>query len=169
MPQLEFGNPLLTAQVVWGAIIFVLFYLAVSRIGLPRVGAVLEQRATRIATDLEQARLAKETADRSVAELNEARRLAYSESQRAIADAVAKAKAEADARGAEINARLDKQLADSERQIAEARTRAMGSLREIATETASAVVTHLTGKQPDSGVLDQEVGHVIAVRAAHAA
>ena len=37
MPQLDFANPLTTWQVVWGAIIFVLFYLAVSRWGLPMI------------------------------------------------------------------------------------------------------------------------------------
>ena len=44
MPQLDFANPLTTWQVIWGAIIFILFYLLVSRWGLPQVGSVLEMR-----------------------------------------------------------------------------------------------------------------------------
>ena len=39
MPQLDFANPLTTSQVVWGAIIFVVLYVLLSRIGLPKVGA----------------------------------------------------------------------------------------------------------------------------------
>ena len=79
MPQLAFGNPLLTAQVVWGAIIFALFYIGVSRYGLPQVDAILEHRAGVIGTDLEQARQAKLRADQAVAELNAARSRAYAE------------------------------------------------------------------------------------------
>ena len=55
MPQLDFANPLTTSQVVWGAIIFALLYVLLSRIGLPKVGAVLEERARHIAADLETA------------------------------------------------------------------------------------------------------------------
>ena len=38
MPQLDFANPLTTSQVVWGAIIFVVLYILLSRIALPKVG-----------------------------------------------------------------------------------------------------------------------------------
>ena len=55
MPQLDFANPLTTSQVVWGAVIFIVLYLLLSRVGLPRVGAVLEERARHIASDLETA------------------------------------------------------------------------------------------------------------------
>ena len=55
MPQLDFANPLTTSQVVWGAIIFAVLYVLLSRIGLPKVGAVIEERARHIASDLETA------------------------------------------------------------------------------------------------------------------
>ena len=62
MPQLDFHNPLLASQIVWGAAIFVVFYLLVSRWGLPKVDAVLEQRAAMIeATDTAAAVVARLT------------------------------------------------------------------------------------------------------------
>ena len=63
MPQLDFKTPLTTSQVVWGAIIFVVLYILLSRTGLPMVASVLEERATRIAKDLDEARAAKASAD----------------------------------------------------------------------------------------------------------
>lgn len=44
MPQLDFGNPLMIAQIVWLLIIFGLLYFALSNYALPRVESVLEAR-----------------------------------------------------------------------------------------------------------------------------
>jgi F-type H+-transporting ATPase subunit b len=169
MPQLQFSNPLLLSQVVWGALIFLVFYLAVSRWGLPRVGAILENRERTIGGDLEQARLSKQSADRAVAELTEARRLAYVESQAAIAAATQKAKEAAALRAAEVNARLDKQLADAESQIAAARNAALGALREVAGDTTAAIVSRLTGRGAGSADVAQAVDEALGRRGlAHA-
>ena len=164
MPQLQFSNPLLIAQVVWGALIFVGFYLAVSRWGLPRVGAILENRERTIGQDLEQARLAKQNADHAVAELTAARSRAYAESQAAVAGAAQKAKEEAAARAAEVNARLDRQLAEAESQIAAARAGAMGALREVAADTAEAMVTRLTGRSANTTDVANAVGDALGRR-----
>ena len=45
MPQLDFSSPLTISQVVWGAIIFGVLYLMLSRAALPRVASVLHERA----------------------------------------------------------------------------------------------------------------------------
>jgi len=63
MPQLDFSTPLTVSQVVWGAVIFVVLYVMLARVGLPRVASVLEERAGHIHRDLEGARAAKTKAD----------------------------------------------------------------------------------------------------------
>jgi F-type H+-transporting ATPase subunit b len=164
MPQLDFGNKLLTAQVIWGALIFLGFYVAVSRWGLPKVASILEMRAETIARDLDQARDARAEAGRAVAELTEARKKAYAQSQAAIAQATQKAKADAAAKAAEQGARLDAQLAESEAQIGAARLAAMGALAEVATDTAVAVVSRLIGTQADTDRVQSAVGQILADR-----
>ncbi len=164
MPQLDFGNKLLTAQVIWGAIIFAVFYGLVSRWGLPKVASILEMRSQTIARDLNQARDARADADRAVAELMEARKKAYAQSQAAIADATQTAKAQAAAKAAEQEAKLDAQLAESEAQIGAARSAAMGALREVATDTAVAVVARLIGGEADTMRVQAAVGQVLADR-----
>jgi F-type H+-transporting ATPase subunit b len=144
MPQLEFANPLLLAQVVWGAIIFAGFYYAASRMGLPKVGEILAMRESTIGDDLEQARLAKAKAENAMADLNEARRRAYAEGQAALNTAMQRAK--------------------SESQIAAARNQALGALRGITIETAEAVIGRVTGRAADHGRVSVAVGDLLAKR-----
>jgi F-type H+-transporting ATPase subunit b len=164
MPQLDFSTPLTLSQVVWGAIIFAVLYIMLSKSGLPLVASVLEERATKIAKDLDEARTAKVTADAGMAEAEQATAKARAESQAAINAALEEAKNEAAAQAEVLNARLEKQLQDSEAQIAQARASAMSALRQVATETAATVVTRLTGVAPDAGRLDGAIGTALAAR-----
>jgi F-type H+-transporting ATPase subunit b len=164
MPQLDFKTPLTVSQVVWGAIIFVVLYIMLSRTGLPLVASVLEERATKIAKDLDEARAAKGRADDGMREADEATAKARAESQAAINAALDEAKTAAAAQAEVLNTRLEKQLQESETQIAQARASAMSALRQVATETAATVVTRLTGKEPDAGRLDSAIGSALTAR-----
>ncbi len=164
MPQMQFGNAQLQAQVVWGAAIFAGFYWAVSRHGLPRVADILEMRAAAIARDLNSARDARADADRAARELNEARQKAYAQSQAAINEAAQRAKEHAARSAAEADAKLEAQLAESERQIHAAHTAAMGALREVATDTAEALVSRLLRRPAASGAVQDAVGHALTER-----
>jgi F-type H+-transporting ATPase subunit b len=165
MPQLDFKSPLTISQVVWGAIIFTLLYFLLSRWALPKVASVVEDRRTRVAGDLDTARAAKSEADAAVAELTEATRRARSESQAAIATATQQAKAEAATRSAAMNATLDAQLSEAEGRIATARNAAMGALRQVAGDTATSIVTRLTGHAPEAAVIDRAVGSLLPATA----
>ena len=164
MPQLDFANPLTTCQVVWGAIIFALLYWLLSRIALPKVGEVLEQRARHIASDLETAQASKARADAAAKEVAEATARARAESQAAINAALDAAKQEAAGRIAALNERLEKQLQEAETQINAARAAALRALRQVATETADTVISRLTGSPPDRQRLDGAIGAALAAR-----
>jgi F-type H+-transporting ATPase subunit b len=165
MPQLDFANPLTNAQVIWGAIIFAVMYLLLSRWALPQVGSMLEERATKIASDLEAARAAKATADAAAAELTDATQRARAEAQAAINRAADKAKADAAAQTEALNARLDAQLEAAERRIESARLSAVGAMSTVARETAETVITRLTGMHADPSVVDRAVGAALSARA----
>ena len=111
MPQLDFANPLTTSQVVWGAIIFAVLYIVLSRFALPKVGEVIEERARHIASDLETAQAAKARSDEAAKQVADATAKARAEAQAAINAALDAAKQEAAARIAALNERLEKQLA----------------------------------------------------------
>ncbi len=164
MPQLDFSTPLTLSQVVWGAIIFIVLYIMLSKTGLPMVASVLEERATKIAKDLNEARAAKARADAGMAEADQATAKARAESQAAINAALEEAKNAAAAQAETLNARLEKQLHDAETQIAQARASAMSAIRQVATETAATVVARLTGMSPNSAQVENAVSSALAAR-----
>lgn len=164
MPQLDFANPLTTAQIVWGAVIFLALYMVFSRSALPKVAEVLETREAQIAGDLDAARGAKAAADTAVAEVNAATARARAEAQAAINAAIEKAKQEAAERAGVLNERLDQQLAASEAQIASARASALGAMRQVASDTAEVVIDRLTGRQADRGDVENAVGAALSAR-----
>ncbi len=138
LPQLDFANRLTTYQVVWGVVIFVILYVLASRTALPTVEAVLQERARRIAADLEGAKDAKTRADAGIQAASAATAQARSEAQAAI-NAAARDRAKAAAvvqLAAALNDRLDNQLKRSRGQIAAARGAALAALPGVATETA---------------------------------
>ncbi len=165
MPQLDFSNPLTIAQVVWMAIIFGLLYYLLSRYFLPQVAQVVDDRAHRIATDLDSARAAKAKSDAAITEISEASRRASAEAQGAIASAINKVKSEALEQSRAADERLNAQLAEAEHRIADARSTAMGAVSQVAQDTAIAIVTRLTGQAPDPAVVKDAVGSAMAVRA----
>ena len=164
MPQLDFANPLTISQVVWMFIIFAALYTALRYWALPQVGSVIEMREERIASDLQSARLAKEEADRAVTEIAERGRATSAEAQAQVAAAAEKAKREAADQARADTEQLDRQLTEAERRIAAARGDAMGALRQVATDTATAVVSRLTGHSPDPARVDDAVGAVMSAR-----
>ena len=157
MPQLDFANPLTKWQVIWGALIFILLYLMLSRSALPGVASVLEQRRSRIDGDLEAAREAKSEADRAVEMLRQERRDAAAKAQANLDRVIAEARAQALVRNQEMNARLEAELAAAEAQIGAERERAMSSVRTIATDTAQLLVERVTGQPADRRLVESHV------------
>lgn len=164
MPQLNFSNPLTLSQVWWGAIIFIVFLLLCWLWGLPQVASVLERRSAAIAADLETARQSKMKADQFVEETTEAIARARAEAHAQINAALDAAKQQAAAQAAELHARLEAQIKESETRIEQARQSALRALRQVATETAGAVVTRLTGSPPPPVRLEQAVSMALAAR-----
>jgi len=164
MPQLDFKTPLTLSQVVWGAGIFIVLYIVLSRVGLPKVGAVIEQRAVHIAADLNAARAQKAQADAAVAELTATMQRSRAEAQGQINQAVDQAKAAAAAQATALGERLETQLKAAEARINEARAAAMGALHRVASDTAIVVVARLTGASPDPRRVDMAVAAALTAR-----
>jgi F-type H+-transporting ATPase subunit b len=164
MPQLDFSTPLTTSQVYWGAAIFVVLYLLLARVGLPKVGAVIEQRAVHIAADLDAAKTQKAQADAAVAELTATIQRSRAAAQGEINQAVDQAKAAAAEQATALNARLETQLRAAETQINAARAAALGALHQVAAETASTVIARLTGAAADLPRVDAAVAAALAAR-----
>ena len=143
MPQLDIGS--FAPQLVWLAITFILLYVLMSRVALPRIGDVLEERQSRIARDIEEAdRLRRESED-AIKAYDTALAEARAKAQALAGDAKQKAQAESAARSAELDKQLATQTEDADRRIREMAAKAQGEVAGIATEAAQAIASRLIG------------------------
>lgn len=157
-----FASETFVSQLIWLAITFGLLYYLMSRVALPRIAGILHDRSSRLAGDLAEAQRMKSEADAAgvayEASLAEARNRAKGIAQGAR-DALGQ---EADAKRRALEADLSERLAASEATIRARTASAMGNVREIAGDTASAIVERLTGQAPDAAALGHALDRALA-------
>jgi F-type H+-transporting ATPase subunit b len=151
------------SQLIWLAITFGLLYLMVRRIFLPRVDAILEDRSGRIKGDFAATEKLKRDMEVTLATYQDALRNA-----RTKADGVAKGMreklaAETDTERARIEAHIAAMLAEAENRIEAAKSKALASVGEIASDVASAVVARLIGKEVTTDEVKRAVAQPAAV------
>jgi F-type H+-transporting ATPase subunit b len=144
LPQFDFSW--WSGEIVWTLIIFGVLLILFTKVFVPRVGETIANREDRISGDIGDARRLKEEADQQVAEAAAEMGLARAAAQKLALDAKAKATADSAAAEALEEARLAETFAKAETRIAEARDQAMDHVREIASDTAKAIVARLTGR-----------------------
>ena len=136
------------SQLLWLAVTFVLLYVLMSRIALPRIGSILADRSKRIADDLAGAQRFKEQSDAAHAAYEKSLADARARAQAIAAETHAKQAAAAEATNKRLEAQLHERLAAAEQSIAATRTAAMANVGAIAADTASAIVERLIGTAP---------------------
>jgi F-type H+-transporting ATPase subunit b len=149
-PFPPFNSETFASQLLWFAITFVLLYLLMSRVALPRVGAILSARSERIASDLANAQKAKDDTDAAIAGYESKLADARANAQTLAAQTRDKLMAEADERRKTLEAKLADHLHEAEKTIAQSKNNAMANVKSIATEAASDIVERLIGAKPDA-------------------
>lgn len=155
LPQLDFDT--WPTQIFWLAVALIVLYQLMTRIALPRISSVLEERADAIADDLDRA--------------DEFRRKAH-EAEEAYGRALAEARARAQSIAAETRAEIQKEVevatakadaeiaaraAESEKRIGEIRSSAMESVEEVATDTALALIEKIFPSASDKAAVKSAV------------
>ncbi len=160
-PFPPFNSETFASQLLWFAIAFLLLYFLMSRIALPRVGAIVAARADRIATDLAAAQKLKDETDAAIAGYDKTLAEARANAQSLAGQTRDKLMAEADQRRKSVEADLNSRLQAAEATIAQTKTTAMSNVRAIATDAAGAIVERLIGNQPDSKVVSDAVDQTL--------
>lgn len=160
-PFPPFNSETFASQLLWFAIAFVLLYFLMSRIALPRVGAIVAARADRIATDLAAAQKLKDETDAAIAGYDKTLADARANAQSLAGQTRDKLMAEADQRRKAVEADLNARLQAAEATIAQTKTSAMSNVRAIATDAAGAIVERLLGSQPDSKSVSDAVDQTL--------
>ena len=148
-PFPPFNKDTFASQLVWLALTFVLLYLLMSRVALPRVGGIIAARSTQVAADLAEAQKLKDETDGAIAAYEKTLADARANAQALAAQTRDKLMAAADQRRKQLEGKLNEKLAEAEKTIVATKTAAMSNVRAIATEAAAAIVQRLIGTAPD--------------------
>jgi F-type H+-transporting ATPase subunit b len=152
-----FQKDTFASQLVSLLVAFVALYLIVSRIALPRVGSVLDERQNVIEGDLAQAQKLKDESDGALKAYENELAAARSRAQAIGAETREKLNAAFEAERKTLEERLSHKLAEAEKTIASTRQSAMSNVRGIAADAAAAIVQRLTGVLPDTKSVDSAV------------
>ena len=155
MPQ--FDPSTFAPQLFWLVVSFIAIYWLVSKVAVPRVGEVLEQRARVIQEDLDRAIQLKAETDAAAAAYEKGMADARAQAQDHMKAMMADVKAVAEKRTADISAQIGKQVAEAEARIGAAKQSALDSMKAMAADTARDVVAKLASISPDAGALDAAV------------
>jgi F-type H+-transporting ATPase subunit b len=143
MPQLDFST--WPNQIFWLLVTLVVIYLVLSRVALPRIGAVLADRKSTITNDLAAAEELKQKAVDAEKAYNDALVSARTEAAKIVAAAKAEIQKDLDAATAKADAEIAAKAAESEKTIAAIRDGAAAAVAEVARDTAGELVAALGG------------------------
>ena len=144
MPQIDFTS--FPNQIFWLVITLVLIYLVLSRVALPRIGAVLAERQGTITNDIAAAEDLKQQAVEAEEAYDKALADARVEAGRIVAQARADIQGDLDAATAKADAEIAAKAAVAAAAITEIRESAMASVKDVAKATAKEIVVVMGGK-----------------------
>ena len=154
LPQLDFST--FPNQIFWLVTALTAIYFILSRVALPRMGAVMAERSGTITNDLAAAEDLKARAGEAEEAYERSLREARSEAGRIVAEARAEMQADLDEAIAEADSRIAERTAESERAIAGIRESAAASVREVARDAAREIVQAM-GFEPEGSRVDAAV------------
>jgi F-type H+-transporting ATPase subunit b len=152
-PPLDPNN--VAPQLIWLVFTFVVLYVLLSRLVLPRIGEVLDERKDRVKRDLASAERLKGETEKALASY-----------EKALADARANASSIARKTREELNAEVEKErksvedhlagkLAEAETSIADKKSEALASVKDIAGDTVTAIVGALSSVNATKDEIDR--------------
>ena len=155
LPQLDFTS--FPSQIFWLAVtLFVLFQL-MSKVALPRISSVLEERADAIADDLDRAEDFRRQAAEAEASYAQALADARAKAQGIAGEARAGIQKDLDAAVARADAEISARAAESEKRIREVRDSALAAVAEVANDTAGAIIEAVMPDVMDAGAVEAAV------------
>lgn len=144
MPQLDIST--WDNQIFWLLVSLVAIYMILTRVAIPRLGAVLAERRGTISNDLAAAEDLKRQALDAEAAYEKALAEARVEASKIVAKARGEIKADLDKAIAKADAEIDAKTAVSEQRIGEIKAGSAQSVKEVATDTTGEIVVAFGGK-----------------------
>lgn len=131
------------SQIFWLVVTFAFLYVMMSKVTLPKIGRVIEERRDRVADDLGKAGDLRKQSEAAIEDYEQALSEARSKAHVLAQQTRDKLAAEAEERKADLEAELEKKLEVAGARIAETKTAALSSIRDVANDAAAAVIERI--------------------------
>lgn len=152
-----FHAPDFSPQLVWLGLSFIVLYVIMAKIALPRLARVIEARRDKIADDLDTAAALKAEADAALKAYEAALEQARAKAQAIAAETREKLQAETERLKKDVDAKLAAQIEAAEAQINATKNAALGNLKSVATEVTGVIISHLMGESANPAAIDEAV------------
>lgn len=143
MPQLQPGD--FAPQLFWLAVIFTLFYLALTYVAIPRIERVMGARKAKIEGDLKSAREAQQRAGDEAARYEAEIAAAKAKGQASIRAHREKLEAELGGKREEFERQLMAKAAETEKAVQNFLERASGEMEAMTVGAAADIVKEFAG------------------------
>jgi F-type H+-transporting ATPase subunit b len=155
MPQ--FNPEWFASQLFWLVVTFVGLYLLMSRIALPRMAQIMEERQDKIEDDLAKAEKLKSEAEEVYQAYEQQLAEARQQAQKTLKETGEKLDQESRERHEAFTQELNQQIADAETRIDSAKQEALNNLQSVAGEVAQDASAKLLGDKVAKSKADQAV------------
>jgi F-type H+-transporting ATPase subunit b len=159
MPQLNIND--FAPQLVWLAISFIALYLIMSRLALPRIGQIIEERSCRIEGDLAAAARLREDTEQAITAYEQALAEAKGRAQGIARQSRDYITRDIERQRAEVDQQITARTTEAESRIKTLKDSALEHVGEIASDTAEALVARLLGKSPNRSELQVAVNEAL--------
>ncbi len=164
MPQLDPHS--YASQLFWLAIFFVLVFLFLRFVGLPRVTAIIDERANKIGGDIKSAELLRAQAEEAEKTYETTMAAAHGKARQMVAETHEQNVAALTQKTKEATAASDAQVAQAVTRIDAATAEALKSIREVARGLAADITIKLAGRAPGADrvalAVDNAAGQEVA-------
>ena len=146
----------------WVLVAFVLVVILLYRKAMPGVVRSLDERAARIAAQLEEAKRLREEAERTLAAYQEKQRQTMRQAEEILAHATVEAERLGRLAAADLEAAIERRTRQSEDRIAQAEAAALAEVRNAAVEVAIAAARRVLTSEVKGEAASRMVEDAIA-------
>ncbi len=143
MPQL---NPeFWAAQIFWLVLIFSILYIAISKVFLPKIINVIENRKLKIVSDIDEAQKLKESAENKLKEYNQVIENSKKEAQKLMRDSKKQLDIDLEKKKQKFTQEIEKELLEAEQEIKALKKSSLLNINKIATEITNELLKKIMG------------------------
>ena len=145
MPQL---NPeFWYAQIFWLVIIFLVLYISIWKVFLPKISNSIENRKSKIIKDLNDTQKIKEQAEKKLQEYNKILQDSKNEAKKIIEENRKKLDDDIEKKKKIFYSEIEKELIDAEQEIEKTKKTSSISINKIASEISSEIIRKIIGAE----------------------